>query len=338
MDVIAGEILLENGFQKGFISIDENRSVRVDMGSSSIPPKHKGLIIPLLVNAHTHLGDAFIRKKNIPLPKDVKTLVGPPSGLKHRLLENTSEVIIKQGMKDAIQEMRECGTSVFLDFRENGINGTLLLREVSQHTAIKPIIFGRPSHLSFDENELRDLFQYVDGIGISSISDWDENHLDSLVSLTKKHNIPIALHASESKREDIEKILSLQPSFLVHMTKAEKKDLIQVKKHEIPIVVCPRSNAFFGLKPPLQLMKQLHIDILIGTDNAMLHSTCILDEIRFILKEFPNIFSRDELLYMGTFGARKALNLLDGISGANFPSSFMVLDPKSLQQISTVVC
>jgi cytosine/adenosine deaminase-related metal-dependent hydrolase len=337
MESLVGRILLEDGFHQGNISFDTKNKPSIHIDSNSRKQDSQPIIIPPFVNAHTHIGDSFIRKMNIPLPRDVKSLVGPPNGLKHTLLRTTDEKMIQQGMKDAIEEMNACGTSTFVDFREEGFAGAKMVHVVSKDLNVRPIIYGRPENLSYDHKELLMLFKIVDGIGISSISDWSVDHLDSIVSLAQRCNIPIAMHACETKREDIDKILSYEPAFLVHMTTADKQDLKMVKQQNIPIVICPRSNAYYGLKTPLKKMKELQITLLLGTDNAMLHSPCVLDEIKFILKRFPGVFTKEELLLMATYEARKALNLKDGIPGANFPASRVVLDQGSLQLISTSV-
>ena len=78
MEYISGEIFTENGFIKGYLGI-ENRKI-IDRGNSNPPKKPicKGLIVPTFVNAHTHIGDSFIRKKNIKLPRNIEELVAPP--------------------------------------------------------------------------------------------------------------------------------------------------------------------------------------------------------------------------------------------------------------------
>jgi cytosine/adenosine deaminase-related metal-dependent hydrolase len=334
MSCIAGPMLFADGFHMGYITFDINNSPMFHDGIPQEKPLQEGIIIPPFVNAHTHLGDSFIRKLPIQLPKDIKSLVGPPNGIKHQLLRSTDQETIKQGMHDEIVNMKKSGIGVFFDFRENGFAGAKLLKEAAKNTHVTPHIFGRPNHLRFDEEELLSLFSVVDGIGLSSVSDWDETELEAIVRLAQVNHIPISFHASESKREDIEEILSYKPSFLVHMTSASKDDFKRVVEQEVPIVVCPRSNTYFGLTPQLKLMKELNVELLIGTDNAMLHSPYVHEEIYNIMHSFPGVFSLEELLCMTTYRARKALNLEDGIPGANFPSSFVVLDPESLQVIS----
>ncbi len=328
---VSGKILTPDGFKTGFININSNESYHIQKGIPSKDPIRKGIIIPSFWNAHTHIGDTFIRQRQVSLPHDLEELVAPPDGLKHRLLKEVSEQEIKQGMSIGLQEMLQCGTSLFCDFRENGVYGAQLLRQQTKHSEITPLIFGRPEKLRFDKNELLDLVKIVDGIGLSSISDWQKDDLELVIKIAKKHNLSVAIHASERVREDIDSILSIEPSFLVHMTKGTKKDFEKIKKHKIPVVICPRSNAFFGYKPPLRLMKKIGVDMILGTDNAMLHSLKIQDEIHFIMKQFPDVFSLEELLSMATYRPRKVLNLKDSIARSSFPTSFLVLDTKTLE-------
>ncbi len=91
-------------------------------------------------------------------------------------------------------------------------------------------------------------------------------------------------------RENIDHILDLKPDFLVHMVKATESDFIKVKENNIPVIICPRSNDFFGIQPNYKIMKKTKTMFLIGTDNAMLNNPSILEEIFFIKKK-TDIFS-----------------------------------------------
>jgi cytosine/adenosine deaminase-related metal-dependent hydrolase len=116
------------------------------------------------------------------------------------------------------------------------------------------------------------------------------------------------------------------------MVNASESDIVRAKENKIPIVICPRSNFFYGLKPNFKLLKKVGVNLLLGTDNAMLHSPIILDEINY-LKTVSKEFSTLELLYMTTFGARKALNLDCDILGPNSKAEFVVLDPITLKPL-----
>jgi len=332
MQYVKGDILTQDGFKKGYLGFEKNRIIDLRSGSPPEKPLAEGLIVPTFVNAHTHVGDSFLRKKNIKLPRNVEELVAPPNGLKHRLLEKASEKEIIDGMKTSIDEMIGTGTSYFCDFREDGINGVYQLRNALKNRKIDSIILSRPQQMSYDKNEMELLLKNSFGIGLSSISDWEYSEIEKIAKHARREKKIFALHASEAVREDIDLILDLKPDFLVHMVSATESDLTHVKDENIPVVICPRSNAFFNLKMNLKLMKKTRVDLMLGTDNAMLNTPNVLEELRY-LKNSTTVFSTQELLDMITYTPRKALNLDDCIHGPNSSCNFVVLDRESLKSV-----
>jgi len=332
MDYVSGEILSENGFIKGYLGFEKDTILEFGKGRPTKKPFCKGLIVPSFINAHTHIGDSFIKKRKIKLPKNVVELVKPPNGLKHKLLKEATEEELIEGMKDSINVMFYSGITKFCDFREGGLKGISELNKALKNQKIAAIIFSRPSELKYNSDEIEILLNNSDGIGLSSISDWNFFELKKISSHVKKRNKLFAIHASEIFRENIDDILDLKPDFLVHMVKATESDLIHVKDNNIPIVLCLRSNAFYRLKPNVKLMKKVGINIMFGTDNSMLNSPNILDEIKFVKNKYKE-FSMEELLNIITFRARKALNLDCDILGANSKADFVVLDEKTLKPL-----
>lgn len=332
MDYVSGEILTDGGFKSGYIAFEKGKIFETGKGNPPKKPICKGLIVPTFVNAHTHIGDSFIREKNIDLPKNIEELVAPPNGLKHKLLREASDEDVIKGMEKSIDTMIKNGTKYFCDFRENGILGISQLKAALQLWKIKSLILSRPDSLKYDKNEVGILLKSSDGIAISSISDWDYSELQKVARDTREKNKIFALHASERIRENVDDILDLKPNFLVHMIKASESDLIRAKENKIPIIICPRANSFYGLKPNFNLLKKVGVDLLLGTDNAMLNSPVILDEIKYV-KSISKDYSTFELLYMTTIGARKALNLDCDILGPNSKADFIVLEKKSLKPL-----
>ena len=332
MKYVSGDILTDKGLEKGYIGFEKNKIIETGKGNPHKKPICKGLIVPSFINAHTHIGDSFIKNKKIKLPKNVKDLVGPPNGLKHRLLKEASEEEIIEGMKFSINEMINSGVSKFIDFREGGQKGIIELKEALGNRRDSAIILSRPMGLEYNSNEIDILLNNSEGIGLSSISDWDYSELKKVSTHVKKRKKIFAIHASENVRENIDDILDLKPDFLVHMVKANESDLIRIKEDNIPIVLCLRSNVFYGLKPDVKSMKKIGVKILIGTDNAMLNSPSIIDEIMFIKKNFKG-FSIQELLHMVTYGIRKDLNRDCPILGAKSKADFVVLDEKTLKPL-----
>jgi cytosine/adenosine deaminase-related metal-dependent hydrolase len=335
MNKFHGAILTENGFKKGYVTVntDESSTIHLNETSSS---SESYLIIPSLINAHTHIGDTFIRKKKIPLPHNVQQLVAPPDGLKHRLLQTTNDKEIIKAMVNGLKEIKENGISTFIDFRENGVKGLSLIHKALQQVSVDSIVLGRPNNLDVTTKELDDILKFSDGIGLSSVRDWNYDLVKLIVERTKKKNKFFSIHVSECEREPIKPILDLEPDFIVHMTMASKQDLIQVKQHHIPVIVCPRSNHFFGLTPNIQAMHEIGNMITLGTDNFMLHPPSILDEIRWIQTYFPNLFSIEELFLMNTYKARNVLSPKNKKPIIKHPSSWLILDAQNYD-IKTII-
>jgi cytosine/adenosine deaminase-related metal-dependent hydrolase len=332
MDYISGDFLKVDGFSKGYLGIENNKICELGSGNPKKKPIFKGIILPSFVNMHTHIGDSFIRNKNLKLPRDLIELVAPPNGLKYRLLKNSASDEIISGMKESIKTMLESGISIFCDFRENGLNGLNNIKNALKNTDISSIILSRPEKLEFNKDEINNLLKNSNGIGLSSISDWDYSEIEKVSKETKKKGKIFALHASERIREDIDLILNLKPTFLVHMNYANKSDLIRLTENDISVVICPRSNYFFNLKSNLKLMKECGINMMVGSDNAMLNNPNVLEEIKFIKKN-SNIFSIEELLNMITYNPRKVLNLDYHILDLNLISDLIVLDNKNLKTL-----
>ena len=170
--------------------------------------------------------------------------------------------------------------SEFIDFREGGVEGSVLLSTVRGDA--HPTIMGKPKMPRFDKDEISKVLEVADGIGASSISDWDYQELfDLRASFVRSRGKVFSIHASERIREDIDKVLDLRPSFIVHMTKASDSDLDAVNAEGVPLVICIRSNLFFGSEPPLARMIEKGLIVALGTDNAMISMPDILTEMEF---------------------------------------------------------
>lgn len=329
MKYVSGKILTKDGFTNGYIGFEKNKILKKDKGIPPEKPIAKGIITPSFINFHTHLGDSFIRNKNVEVPNDIKKLVAPPDGIKHKLLKEAYQFEIVDGMEESIDKMLKTGTKLFCDFRENGIMGICELKTALRDWKISCLILSRPEEIKYDPKEIELILKNSDGIGLSSITDWGYKDIKKIAEETKKQKKIFSIHASERIREDIDKILELKPDFLIHMNKATESDLKKVKEKNIPIVICPRSNNFFKIQPNYKMLKKIGNNILLGTDNAMLNSPNILDEIKLIKKQ-TDIFDLEELLKMITITPRKVLNPRAGILCPKSPADLVVIDEKTL--------
>ncbi len=345
MITISGMIYKDRKFEEGHIVISDNGyEMRPGILEGA---DHNGIIIPKLINCHTHIGDSAIPR---PLKGTVEEIVGPPDGYKHRMLKQTSEEDIVRGMGKSIRTMESNGIGRFIDFREEGIMGARQLSEAMKNEIKPPLdgrircdIYARPGSNAFDQDEIDGLLEISTGLGISSVSDWDHDELKAIGEYLAGKGRALALHASERSREDIDLILDLKPKFLVHMIHASDDDLALCADKGIPIVICPSSNAFFDMIPPVKRMLEAGVDICLGSDNVMLAEPDMFKEMR-VLKDMvgnlvsDNIMDDEKLLNIMIDNSRKVLKSNPDIGVKPWgQDGFIVLDWSAGKPASQVI-
>ncbi len=289
------------------------------------------LIIPGFINAHTHIGDSI--GKDISLNNTVDEKIHPVFGAKSKILKNTSNEILGNFMKNTCYSMLRKGVTTFVDFREGGLDGVILLKKVLKDIPLRSIILGRmelyhdaknikknsvfPSTKSY---ELTKLLKKCDGIGVSGANE-NSNAVLNYYSKTSKIR---AIHSAETKqsitqskkitgKSEIIRALALKPDFLVHMTYASKSDLKIASKKTRGIVICPRANSSLaeGI-PDIDLMQKAGCILALGTDNVMINSPDMFREMDFIWKVTMGLHKKridaKEILKMATVNGGKILN------------------------------
>jgi cytosine/adenosine deaminase-related metal-dependent hydrolase len=336
MDYLSGHIYVRGGFVRGYVGVADGIVAEVSEGRCPEPPVASGIVVPGLVNGHTHAADGGLE---VPPGISLEDLVAPPDGLKHRYLRETPPDILGKSMRTFAGQSASYGSSSFVDFREGGEEGCRLLRAA----APEAVILGRPVSPVFDASEVDGILDVADGIGIPSITDVPAAYCEAVADAVRGRGKLLGIHVSERRREDIDQVLSLDPSFVVHMTAAEDGDILKCAEAEVPIVLCPRSNACFGRVPPADRMLDLGADIALGTDNAMLCSPDMRAEAA-ALRDILSSRGRDprtaasalldggrKILYRQmeihiTIGARADLTILPDLTGDPLAD---VSDPRS---------
>ena len=263
MAVLSGEVWNGESFEEGYVLIDDDKVEEVGYGKCPYETDVEGCIMPGLTDGHTHLGDAGLR---LTRQYGLEELVAPPDGLKHRYLRETPDETIINDMTEYSGRLISNGTSNFLDFREGGKRGAVMLRSACPRATI----LGRPVSPEFDQNEIDGILDVADGIGIPSVTDMPHGYIDRIADAVRRRGKILALHVSERAREDIGYVMSLQPDFIVHMTQSTEEDVKICADEDVPIVVCASSNLYFGMTPPIRMMMDCGATVAIGTDNAML--------------------------------------------------------------------
>ena len=311
------------------------------------------LLIPGFINSHTHIADSI--GKDLSIDADVDSKIHPMIGLKQKLLKETPKKSLSKYIKNSAKSMIKKGITTFIDFREGGLGGILLLKSALDNIPIRCIILGRIEHYN-TKNEIKQnmplpkehikqltqLLKNCDGIGISGTN---ENSNSNLHSYAKTKKIR-AIHAAETKgsvntskkltvKSEIQRAMLLRPSFLIHMTFATKNDLKLAAKNTRGIVICPRANSSLaeGI-PDISSMQKSGCNITIGTDNVMINSPDIFREMDYLWKVTMGMsqsrFDPKEILKMATVNAGKMLNQKIGCIKENYFADCLFINKNSL--------
>ena len=342
----------------------ESADVKIKNGkfekiSYKIPTKEKSvdcsnlLLIPGFVNSHTHIADSI--GKDLSIDADVDSKIHPMIGLKQKLLKETPKKSLAKYIRNSAKSMIKKGITTFIDFREGGLGGVLLLKSALENVPIRCVILGRIDYYN-SKNEIKQNFPFpeqntkkltqllenCDGIGISGTN---ENSNSNLKSYSKTKKIR-AIHAAETQdsantskkitgKSEVERAMLLNPSFLIHMTFATNSDLKLAAKNTRGIVVCPRANSALaeGI-PNISLMQKYGCNLAIGTDNVMINSPDIFREMDYLWKVTmgmsQNRFDPKQILKMATVNAGKMLNQKIGCIQENYLADCIFIDKNSL--------
>lgn len=272
------------GVIEGAVELDHHGLVqRVETRALTSELQQRALVVPAPTNAHTHIGDRALRGKV--KPTSVEEVFAPPRGAKHALLRTTPRAELVGGMRKALAEARLAGVQRVLDFREGGPDGARMAREAAARSAVRLDLFGRPTEPARWEEEARELASLVDGIGISGLADQPRPLSEAQADWCAAHGKRLALHWAEARHEDVVAALALGPDLLVHATCATREDVARISQAQVPVVVCARSNALFGRKPPIVQMLDAGVRVGVGTDNAMFQDVDVWSEARFLVED-----------------------------------------------------
>ena len=256
-------------------------------------PTSNVLAMPALINSHVHTADYSLLE--LWPEKSLEEVVDPVRGLKIRALEQ--EENIEAFIWDVIKLSYRKGTFALADFREQGEKGLRIGIRAAK---------GFPGYLPFARPP-GDIWQAY-GLGLPEI-----NYPKALeyAKKFKEMNKPVAVHFAESKEEDFDKLLELDPDFVIHANYVTKEELEELKRRGIAVSKCLRANTWFNLRNNLEDIIEVGVRLLIGTDNAGWTEPDLWRELEF---SFLSLKYRDEetareLLKAVTVNAQAPLKL-----------------------------
>ena len=318
------------------------------------------VIIPGLVNAHTHMGDSFLPDGATGMTLEEGFF--RPEGFKYRELAKLDRATHVKAMVDALTVMKRSGTVAHFDFREQGPEGTKRLREASLQTGTRSVILGQFDHVPFDEEalsvntaalpeaskaELLALLELADGFSESTMNDLTDAAWQEVRDHTVAAGKARAIHCLENAgyrelslkrtgRGDLIQALDLyEPDLIVHLTVAEDDEIELLAERDVTAVLNPRANANLGLPlPPVARLMRAGVNLLLGTDNGLLNSPNLFAELDFTYKlaksQFGNAVDPDpaDILRMATanVGATRWGKEFPGVLEPGAPANFAILD------------
>ncbi len=293
---------------RGYIIIKGKTISEVSEGS---PPTRGenlkgGFVIPPFVNAHTHVMDSIA--KDLYIGRTQEQVVGP-GGVKFRSLESSSRKRILTATKATLLDMIQTGTLAHCDFREGAVQGINMIKKISP-PQLKSIILGR----SKKSKDIHEILKASDGIGLPRVDAFSQEEMKKISQQTLRANKLFAVHVAETEDDQIRSMkkfgmsetlqgISLRSSFVVHGTHSGADDFSKLRKNNIPVVFCPRSNCLLSVGvPPMKIALESGVDFLFGTDNAMVCQPNMFEELSFAW----TCLRRDKASY-GSADAREIL-------------------------------
>jgi cytosine/adenosine deaminase-related metal-dependent hydrolase len=226
----------------------------------------------------------------------------------------------------------------------------------------------RCASLSADLRSKLDLFEggnFLPGLSPHTPHTLSQRFMQEIGAMAKERGVPTMIHLSESPEEvefmydstgriaDLIYPLIGGESFLppprktsstayldglglltpsttvVHSVHVTPADMDILKKREVSVVLCPRSNDRLAVgRAPAALLKKSGIPLALGTDSLASNDTLSLwDEMRFLRNEFQGVFTPRETISMITDAAAKALHISHqaGALAQGMPANFLVM-------------
>jgi aminodeoxyfutalosine deaminase len=303
------------------------------------------MLLPALVNAHTHLEFSGLAKPlgspGMSLPTWIRSVIAD-RGRGDRDAAAAIAAGLEESRNAGVGAIGEIATSpaALYDANDDGENALLLFQEAIGFSA------GRVDSV-FAEMERRvELAGAAAGISPHAPYTVHPRLLGRLVDLAVEHRLPIAMHLAESREElellrdgagpfqelladrsmwdasaiprgsrvlDYMRQLSrAERSLVIHgnYLDAEEIAFAASQRERMSVVYCPRTHAYFGHEPyPLAAMLDAGVRVAFGTDSrASTPDLNLLSEVRFAAAHHPGV-APAMLLRMATLDGAAALGL-----------------------------
>ncbi len=296
-----------------------------------------GILIPGMVNTHTHISMIVFRSLADDVPDRLKRYLFP---LEEALVD---EELVRVGADYGIAEMLLSGVTTFADMYYFEDEVAQAAKAMGIRAVLGETVMNFPSP---DSQEAYGGLAY----GTRFIEKWknddritpaiaphapytnDTQHLRLADEISKKYGVPIIMHVAEMEyeRDLYQKEYGMTPVgylneigllserlLAVHAVHVTEDDLCLLKKHNVGISHNVGSNAKSakGIAPVLNMRGQ-GLDVGMGTDGPMSGNTLDIMTQMNLLPKVHKLFSGDRSLFpaadvveMATIGGAKALKM-----------------------------
>ncbi len=343
--------IIKNGyveFENQIIKqVENNNPCLRNINKSCIIDHGSGVLMPPLINAHTHLELSCFRGMldvNCKFENKFEAWVRKLIDLR----EKTDEKIIKESAQKAVYDLLNFCVLYIGEISSSGIT-----KDIMDKSFISGVFFREFLGTEFNKDRLN-LIKKSNTRANGKIHCSYAGHaphttspdlLKALKQITNSKNIIFSIHAGESFTEqefitkgkgkwadflkergidyslwDLPQKSPIQHLFnhglldpltlLVHVLNANEDDFEIIIKSGAKMCICARSNMYLhGQLPDLEKMLDMGIEPAIGTDSlASCDSLSIFDEMRYIRKNYKNVLALEIIAMASLYGA-KALGM-----------------------------
>lgn len=338
----AGWVLADSDqlIQNGYVTTTSGKITDVGQGSvknccSRTIDHGPGVLMPSLVNAHTHLELTALQNKihhGQGFISWVKSIIDEKSAI--------GEQALVYEVPAGIEALKNSGTLVIGDISSAGLGLEAFTKSWLSGVWFREYLGPDSEDIIKCEKIRPDQWVSVAGHAPHTTS---SDMLLRLKKAARAAEMPFSLHLSESVEEmefmttgkgvwlDFLKERGVDPAIIcrsgaspvayadqlglldettlaVHLVFADKKDIKLLGDRNVPVCLCPRSNQLLHHRlPDVDALVGAGLNLCLGTDSlASNDSLSLFDEMRFLWEAFPG-FSPAQILSMVTIGGAKAL-------------------------------
>jgi len=361
--------IIENGaiavVKSEIIAVGTSAEIARKYSSKQIINAQGKVVIPGLVNAHTHIPMTLFRgiSDDLDLQDWLTKYIFPAEA------KNVDEAFVRAGTRLGLAEMIRGGTTTYCDmyYYEDAIADETFKAGVRGVLGETLIDFPVPDNKTF-----ADALIYTEkfvkkwqgnplitpGIAPHAPYTVSEEHLKQTRALSDKLNAPLLIHLAEADSETefikknqkgmrpieyVEKIGFLSDKTIAaHVIQANEAELEILKRRGVGIAHNPQSNMKLasGVAPvPMMLAKDLRLGL--GTDGAASNNDLSLWEemdaaakLHKLFWKDPKVVTAEQAFMMATVGGARALHLENQIGSieAGKRADIVIIDFDNLHQ------